>query len=91
MRHVQTSSGALIKKLSPHRESVQETAFFKFANRRRVGEADGLRAKPFSCRSGYPLIDPTYTPFTKYFCKNGYTSRIGSVETTMVQYLTSSR
>lgn len=39
----------------------------------------------------YPLIDPTYTPFTKYFCKNGYTSRIGSVETTMVQYLTSSR
>ena len=23
-------------------------------------------------------------PFTKYFCKNGYTQRIGMVETTMV-------
>ena len=37
-----------------------------------------------------PLIDPTNTPFTKYFCRNGYTHSIGSVTMTVTQYFTSS-
>ena len=32
----------------------------------------------------YPFTEPTIIPFTKYFCKKGYTTRIGSVEATMV-------
>src|SRR4051812_6077351 len=35
----------------------------------------------------YPLIDPNSAPLAKYFCKNGYTSRIGTVATTMTAIL----
>lgn len=35
-------------------------------------------------------MDPTKTPFTKYFCRKGYTHRIGRVTMTVTQYFTSS-
>lgn len=49
-------------------------------------EARSLRRAAY-----YPLIDPTNTPFTKYFCKNGYTHNMGKVTITVTQYFTSSR
>ena len=34
----------------------------------------------------YPLMDQIITPFTKYFWMNGYTARIGSVDTMITAY-----
>ena len=31
-------------------------------------------------------MEPIMTPFTKYFCANGYTHRIGSVANTINEY-----
>ncbi len=36
---------------------------------------------------GYPFTDPTNTPFTKYFWRKGYTTRMGTVVTMIVAYL----
>lgn len=42
----------------------------------------------FTFSSGhYPLTAPTIIPFTKYFCKKGYSSRIGTVATMIFAYL----
>lgn len=30
-----------------------------------------------------PFTEPIITPFTKYFCKKGYTAKIGATPTTM--------
>ncbi len=35
----------------------------------------------------YPLTAPTIIPFTKYFCRKGYSSRIGTVATMIFAYL----
>ena len=35
----------------------------------------------------YPLTAPTITPFVKYFCNRGYTSRIGTMEIMITAYL----
>ena len=32
----------------------------------------------------YPLTDPSAMPVTKYFCRKGYTTRIGTAETTEI-------
>ena len=42
----------------------------------------------FTFSSGhYPLTAPTIIPFTKYFCRKGYSSRIGTVATMIFAYL----
>jgi hypothetical protein len=41
----------------------------------------------FSQRRFKPLMDPTVSPVVKYFCRKGYTSMIGRVDTTMVAIL----
>ena len=35
----------------------------------------------------YSLMAPIMTPFTKYFCRNGYRNKIGGVATIIVAYL----
>lgn len=50
-----------------------------------------LFLQPFGPLLSQPLMEPTKTPFTKYFCKNGYTHRIGNVTMTVTQYFTNSR
>lgn len=62
----------------PNRKSVPDAIL--------PSEARSLRRAAY-----YPLIDPTNTPFTKYFCKNGYTHNMGKVTITVTQYFTSSR
>jgi hypothetical protein len=34
----------------------------------------------------HSLTDPIMTPFTKYFCRNGYSTRMGIVAIMIVQY-----
>ncbi len=36
-------------------------------------------ARPIS--SAHPFIEPIITPLTKYFCRNGYTKRMGTEAT----------
>jgi len=44
---------------------------------------------PEYCRRyNYPFTEPTITPLVKYFCRKGYTIKIGTVETTMTAILT---
>ena len=35
----------------------------------------------------YPLSEPIITPCTKYFWMKGYTQMMGTVDTTMAEYL----
>lgn len=37
---------------------------------------------------GYDLIEPMSMPFTKYFCRKGYTSMIGRTDTIMTDIWT---
>ncbi len=38
----------------------------------------------------YPFTDPIITPFTKYFCTNGYRHITGTVDTKIREYFNSS-
>ena len=46
-----------------------------------------LPINPHICAQ--PFKEPTMMPFTKYFCRKGYRTSIGTVETTMEEYLIS--
>lgn len=85
-------SGQLLWLTAPANCSTQSFRPSALPNRRSIpdailpSEARSLRRAAY-----YPLIDPTNTPFTKYFCKNGYTHNMGKVTITVTQYFTSSR
>ncbi len=72
------SAQSLRPSAPPNRRSIPDAIL--------PSEARSLRRAAY-----YPLIDPTNTPFTKYFCKNGYTHNMGKVTITVTQYFTSSR
>ena len=40
--------------------------------------------KPNETLCDHPLMEPIMTPFTKYFCRKGYTHTMGTTTTTMV-------
>ena len=53
---------------------------------------DGADASPVTAPGARdvppPLIEPVSTPLVKYFCRNGYTHRIGTVARTITAFWT---